>query len=188
MEGKLRWIAFAVVALVVVGALAIFAPQTMPGAATAERRLAEEKLRAKIIDCTPNPYFEKARGFGSDWQFLRNTSDGSKVEFNPFTMSCNPQNGQRDVWIQITHGHADEKTVEDAQTIQKIIFTRERYQYRIDCVNHQFALLEQQWMGDAPEDVAHFERMSGAEPVLRPIETGGISDALAGPACSTGKF
>lgn len=188
MEGKLRWIAFGVVGLLVVGGLALFAPQTMPGAATAERLEAEQKLRAKVIDCTPNPYFEKARGFGSDWQFLRATSGGSKVEFNPFTIECNPQNGHRDVWVMISHLRADEKVVEDATTIQTIRFTRERYRYRIDCVNRQFALLEQQWMGDGPEEVAHAERMSGAEPVMRPLDAGGIGDALAGPACSTGKL
>ncbi|MDX2234549.1 MAG: hypothetical protein NW200_08625 [Hyphomonadaceae bacterium] len=188
MQGNIRWIAFGVVAVLVAGFFAVFAPQTMPGAATAERRVAEDALRAKVIDCTPNPYFEKARGFGSDWQFLRVSSDGARIEFNPFTIDCNPQNGHRDVWIQLNHQRADEKTVEDATTIQRIIFTRERYRYRIDCVNRQFALMEQQWMGDGPEEVAHAERMSGDDPTLRPIDPGGIGDALHGPACSTGRI
>lgn len=188
MQGNVRWIAFGVVALIVVGFLALVAPQTMPGAATAERRAAQQKLAAKVIDCTPNPYFEKARGLGSDWQFLRATNDGGKVEFNPFVIDCNPQTGERDIPIQITHLRADQKVVEDATTIQTITFTRERFLYRIDCVNRQFALLERQWMSDGADQVAHREVTETAATGLRPIEAGGIVDALIGPACSTGKL
>jgi hypothetical protein len=189
MQGNVRWIAFGVVALVVAGFLYVVAPRTMPGAAIAERRQAEQIARGKVIDCTLNPAFEKFRGFGADWQFLRNSSDGDKIDFNPFSIVCNPATGERDVWVQITHRHADTKTVEDATTIQTINFTRERYQYRIDCVGKRFALLQQQWMGDAPDDVAHSARMTtGVAGDLRTIEAGGVSDALLGPTCSTGRL
>ena len=189
MQVNVRWIAFGVVALMVAGFFFVFAPQTMPGAAIAERRQAEAVARAKVVDCTLNPAFEKFRGFGSDWQFLRASSDGAKIDFNPFSIVCNPANGHRDVWIQITHKRADQKTVEDAQTIQTINFTRERYHYRVDCVGKRFALLEQQWMADGPDEVAHAERMSaGAESDLRTIEAGGVGEALIGPTCSTGRI
>ena len=189
MQGNVRWIAFGIVGVMVAAFLYVVAPKAMPGAAIAERRQAEQIARGKVIDCTLNPAFEKFRGFGSDWQFLRTTSGRDKIDFNPFTIACNPANGQRDVWIQITHKRANQKKVEDAQTIQTINFTRERYRYRIDCVGKRFALMEQQWMGDGPEDVAHAQRMTdGAEGDLRAIEAGGIGDALIGPACSTGRI
>ncbi len=189
MQVNVRWIAFGVVALVVAGFLFLVAPQTMPGAAIAERRQAEKIAQSKVIDCTLNPAFEKFRGFGSDWQFLRNTATEDKIDFNPFSIACNPANGQRDVWVQITHKRGDQKKVEDAQTIQTINFTRERYRYRIDCVGRRFALMEQQWMGDGPDEVAHGQRMAdGAEGDLRSIEAGGIGDALIGPTCSTGRL
>ena len=189
MQGQIRWIAFGVVAIAMIGFFAVVAPRTMPGAATAARQKAVDDARALIIDCTPNPAFERNRGFGSDWQFLRNQTDGSRIDFNPFSIACNPANGHRDVWVQITHKHADVKKVEDATTIQEIPFIRERYHYRIDCVGRRFALLEQQWMDDGPEQVAHSERMSAGEVAdLRAIEGGGIGDALIGPTCSTGRL
>lgn len=188
MNGNIRWIAFALVGALVLGLVALLAPQAMPGAETAEKREAEARLRAKIIDCTPNPYFEKYRGIGSDWQFLRSGSTGEKVEFNPFTITCNPQNGHRDVWVQITYARSDDKVVEDESTIQTITFNRERIRYRIDCAGRQRAVVERQWMGDAPDDVAHAERVSEQDVALAPLEPGGIADALAGPACSTGRL
>lgn len=189
MQGNVRWIAFGVVGLVVVGLILLLAPRTMPGAEIAERRQAEQIARGKVIDCTLNPAFEKFRGFGSDWQFLRNTSDGSKLDFNPFSIVCDPATGQRDVWVQLTHKRADVKKVEDEQTIQTINFTRERYRYRIDCVGKRFALMEQQWMADGPDEIAHSQRMTdGAEGDLRAISPGGIGDALIGPTCSTGRI
>lgn len=188
MDRQLRWVAFAVVAVFVLGGLALFAPRALPGAAMAERRQAEEKLLAKTIDCTPNPHFEKYRGFGPDWQFLRASNDGARVEFNPFTIACNPQNGRRDVWVQISHRRNLDATIEDETTIQKITYNRERARYRIDCVNRQSALIERQLMGDAPEDIAHSERVGADDIVLAPIQAGGIVDALIGPACSTGRL
>jgi uncharacterized protein YjeT (DUF2065 family) len=187
MAGHVRWIAFAVVALVVAGLVALIAPQAMPGAASAEKRAAEAALRARIPDCTRNPYFEKFRGIGSDWQFLRATTDGGKIEFNPFTIECNPQTGERDVSVQITNKRPDTYRIEDATTIQTITFNRVRYRYRIDCINRRFALLQQQWMSDAPEQVAHEEKMAGANE-MRPVEDGGIGSALVGPTCSTGRI
>ena len=189
MQGQIRWIAFAAVALAVIGFFMVVAPQTMPGAASAARQKALDEARAKIIDCRPNPAFERNRGFGSDWQFLRNLTDGSRIDFNPFTIACNPANGHRDVWVQITHKHSDIKKVEDATTIQEIAFNRERYRYRIDCIGRRFVLLDQQWMADAPEDIAHSERMSeGKDTDFREIEEGGIGGALIGPTCSTGRL
>lgn len=190
MEGRVRWIAFGAVALVVAGFIALIAPRAMPGAASAEREAAQRALRAKIVDCTPNPYFEKFRGIGSEWQFLRATSDEDnrgKVEFNPFSIACNPQNGARDVSVQVTYRRPDIYRVEDAATIQDITFTRVRYRYRIDCINRQYTLLTQQWMGDGPEQVAHEQQMAGAES-MRPIDDGGIASALIGPTCSTGRL
>lgn len=187
MDARIRWIAFGAIAIVAVGLWAVLAPRTMPGAATAERNAAEAALRAKVIDCTPNPYFEKFRGIGSPWQFLRATTDGGKIEFNPFSISCNPRTGERDVWIQITNRTPDIYKVEDAQTIQTITFNRVRYQYRIDCIGRRYTLIEQQWMGDAPEAVAHEEKMAGAE-AMRPISDGGVGSALIGPTCSTGRL
>lgn len=192
MDGRVRWIAFGVVAVAVLGFFALFAPRSMPGAAAAVKRQAVEAARSQIVDCTPNPAFEKLRGLGLTWQFLRYSSGGAnardKIDFNPFTMSCDPATGARDVWVQITHPVASIKTVEDATTIQKISFSRERYQYRIDCVGRRYALLEQQWMGDGPDEIAQSEKMSGVASELRPILPGGIAEALAGPACSTGKL
>lgn len=186
---NIRWIAFGIVALLAVAFFAVVAPQTMPGAESAKRQKALDEARAKIVDCTPNPAFERNRGFGSDWQFLRNLTDGSRIDFNPFTIACNPANGHRDVWVQITHKHSDVKKVEDATTIQQISFNRERYRYRIDCIGRRFVLLEQQWMGDAPEDVAHSETMSdGKDTDFKEINVGGVGDALIGPTCSTGRL
>jgi hypothetical protein len=184
MDGKVRWLAFAAIALILVGGLAIFAPQSMPGSAAARKDAADRAARALVVDCTPNPHFEQFRGIGSDWQFLRNMSDGARAEFNPFTIQCNPQNGQRDVWVEIIHRQPQQASFEDETTIQKISYQRERYQFRLDCRQRQFALLEQRWMGDAREDTLHSERMDGE---LRPIEAGGVADALIGPACSTGR-
>ena len=93
------------------------------------------------------------------------------------------------MWVQITHKHSDIKKVEDATTIQEIAFNRERYRYRIDCIGRRFVLLDQQWMADAPEDIAHSERMSeGKDTDFREIEEGGIGGALIGPTCSTGRL
>lgn len=192
MDGRVRWLAFGAVAVAVIAFFALFAPQTMPGAESARKRAAEQAARASIIDCTPNPVFEKQRALGLTWQFLRYTSgranERDKIDFNPFSITCNPTTGARDVWIQITHPAASIKTVEDETTIQEISYTRERYLYRIDCVGRKFAVLEQLWMGDGPEEVAHRERLAGDAPDLRPISPGGIAEALAGPTCSTGRL
>lgn len=187
MEGRVRWIAFAVVALLAVGLIALIAPQSMPGAASAEREAAQKALRAKVVDCTPNPYFEKFRGIGSEWQFLRATTERGKMEFNPFSISCNPRTGERDIWVQLTNRRPDIFRIEDATTIQDITFTRVRLQYRIDCIGRRYTRLEQQWMGDGPDQVAHQERLAEAA-ALRPIEDGGVASALIGPTCSTGRL
>ena len=190
MEGRVRWIAFGVVALVVVGLLALIAPQAMPGAKSAEREAARRALAAKVVDCTPNPYFEKFRGIGSEWQFLRATSDEEnrgKIEFNPFSISCNPRTGERDVAVQITYRRPDVFRVEDATTIQDITFTRVRFQYRIDCIGRRYAVLHQQWMGDGPDQVAHQQALAEAG-TLQPIGEGGLASALIGPTCSTGRL
>jgi len=190
MEGRVRWIAFAAVALVVVGLIALIAPRAMPGAASAEREAAQRALRARIVDCTANPYFEKFRGIGSEWQFLRATSDENnrgKVEFNPFSIDCNPRTGERDVSVQVTYRRPDVFRVEDATTIQDITFTRVRYRYRIDCIGRRYALLAQQWMGDGPEQIVHEQKMAEAG-AMRPIDDGGIASALIGPTCSTGRL
>jgi hypothetical protein len=187
MENRVRWLAFGAIGLVVLGALALIAPQNMPGAKSATDRRAEEIAQSKIVDCTPNPHFEKFRGLSSDWQQLRNQRDGSRIEFNPFTISCNPETGARDVWVQILRTRPEQEKFEDEKTIETISFTRDRYLYRIDCVERTYAMLERRIMGDAPEDSVRTLPMSGPEPEMRPIQPGGVVEALAGPACARGR-
>lgn len=187
MENRVRWLAFGAIGLIVLGVLALIAPQSMPGAKSATDRRVEEIAQSLIIDCTPNPHFQKYRGLSSDWQHLRNQRDGSRIEFNPFTISCNPQTGARDVWVQILRTRAEQEKFEDEKTIETISYTRDRYLYRIDCVGRRFALIERRIMGDAPEDSVRTLPMSGAEPELRDIAPGGVVEALAGPACAKGR-
>lgn len=187
MENRVRWLAFGAIGLLVLGVLALIAPQSMPGAKSATDRRAEEIAQSRIIDCTPNPHFEKYRGLSSDWQHLRNQRDGSRIEFNPFTIACNPKTGARDVWVQILRTRPEQEKFEDEKTIETISYTRDRYQYRIDCVGRTYAMLERRIMGDAPEDSVRTLPMSGPEPDMRPIQPGGVVEALAGPACSRGR-
>jgi hypothetical protein len=187
MEGRVRWLAFGAIGLVAIGILALIAPQSMPGAKSATDRKAEEFAQSKIVDCTPNPHFEKFRGIGSDWQHLRNQSDGSRIEFNPFTISCNPETGARDVWIQILRTRPEQEKFDDEKTFETISFTRDRYLYRIDCVNRSFVILERRIMGEAPEDSVRTLPMAERMSDLRPIPAGGVVEALAGPACSRGR-
>jgi len=187
MEGRVRWLAFGAIGLIAVGILAFIAPQRMPGAKTATDRKSAEIAAAKVIDCTPNPHFEKYRGLSSDWQHLRNQSDGSRIEFNPFTISCNPATGERDVWVQILRTRPEQEKFEDEKTIETVSYTRDRYLYRIDCVNRQYAMLERRIMGLAPEQSARIMPMSGDTPQMRPIESGGAAEALAGPTCARGR-
>jgi hypothetical protein len=187
MENRVRWLAFGAIGVAVLGLVLLIAPQNMPGAKAAKDRRAEEIAASKVIDCTPNPHFEKFRGLSSDWQHLRSQSDGSKVEFNPFTIVCNPTTGERDVWVQVLLTRPQQEKFEDEKTIETISFTRERYLYRIDCVGRTFAILERRIMGEAPEDNARVMPMAGATPEMRPIQPGGVVEALAGPACSRGR-
>lgn len=186
MDGRVRWLAFAAFGVIALAIIALIAPQSMPGAQSAKDRRAEEAAAAKVIDCTPNPHFEKFRGLASDWQHLRNQRDGSRVEFNPFTMVCNPVTGERDIWVQILRTRAEQEKFEDEKTIETISFTRDRYLYRIDCVGRRFAMLERRIMGEAPDESARTMPMAGNEPELRGIQPGGIVEALAGPACARG--
>jgi hypothetical protein len=187
MEGRVRWLAFGAIALLVIGGIAIVAPQRMPGAKTAMDRKAEEIAAAKVIDCTPNPHFERYRGLSSDWQHLRKQRDGSTIEFNPFTIECNPQTGERDVWVQILRARPEQETFDDEKTIETISFTRDRYQFRIDCVGQRYAMLERRIMGDAPEDSVRTLPMAGATVELQAIEEGGVAAALVGPTCARGR-
>ncbi len=187
METRVRWIAFGVIGVVVLGVLALIAPQSMPGAKSATDRRAEEIAQSKVVDCTPNPHFEKYRGLSSDWQHLRNQRDGSRIEFNPFTIACNPETGVRDVWVQILRRRAEQEKFEDEKTFETISFTRDRYLYRIDCVGRRFALIERRIMAEAPEESVRTIPMSGAEPEMRDIQAGGVVEALAGPTCARGR-
>lgn len=187
MEGRVRWIAFGAIAVAVLGGLALIAPQSMPGAQTAKQRQAEEIAASQVIDCTPNPHFERYRGLSSDWQHLRKQRDGSTIEFNPFTIACNPQTGERDVWVQILRSRAEQESFEDETTIETISFTRDRYRFRIDCVGKRYAMLERRIMGDAPEDSVRTMPMAGADVALEPIEDGGVAAALIGPTCARGR-
>lgn len=187
MEGRVRWLAFGAIGVVVLAVLALIAPQSMPGAKSAKDSAAEQAASAKVIDCTPNPHFEKFRGLSSDWQHLRSQSDGSKIEFNPFSIVCNPATGERDVWVQILRTRPEQEKFDDEKTYETISYTRDRYLYRIDCVNRTYAMLERRIMGDAPEDAVRTLPMAGATPVLEPIKPGGVVEALSGPACSKGR-
>jgi hypothetical protein len=187
MDNRVRWFAFAAIALVAAGVIFLIAPQSMPGVRSAEDRQAEAIAQSKIIDCTPNPHFEKFRGIGSDWQSLTRQRDGSRIEFNPFTIACNPENGHRDIWIQILRTKPQQETFEDETTIETISFTRDRYLYRIDCAAQTYAMLERRIMGDAPEDAARVLPMTTGAPELQPIQAGGIVKELAGPACARGR-
>lgn len=187
MDDRVRWFAFAAFALIAVGILFLIAPQSMPGAKSAADRQAEAIAQSKIIDCTPNPHFEKFRGIGSDWQSLTAQRDGSRIEFNPFTMTCNPENGQRDIWIQILRTRPEQETFEDEKTIETISYTRDRYLYRIDCAAQTYALIERRIMGDAPDDAARVLPMASGAPDLQPIQPGGVVKELAGPACARGR-
>lgn len=187
MDSRIRWLAFGAIGLVVAVALALIAPQSMPGAKSATDRRAEEIAQSKIIDCSPNPHFEKYRGLSSDWQHLRNQGDGSRIEFNPFSISCNPETGVRDVWIQILRTRAEQEKFDDEKTFETISYTRDRYLYRIDCVGRRFAVIERRIMGDAPEDSVRTLPMAGADADLHPIQPGGVVEALAGPACARGR-
>jgi len=187
MEGRVRWIAFGVIALAALGGLAFIAQQRMPGVQSAMERKAEEIAASKVIDCTPNPHFERYRGLSSDWQHLRKQRDGSTVEFNPFTIACNPETGERDVWAQILRARPEQETFEDAATIETISFTRDRYQFRIDCVGRRYTMLERRIMGDSPEGSVRTMPMAGAALELQPIEDGGVAAALLGPTCARGR-
>lgn len=187
MEGRVRWLAFGAIALIAIGGLVLIAPQSMPGAKTAMNRKAEDIAASKVIDCAPNPHFERYRGLSSDWQHLRKQRDGSTIEFNPFTIACNPQTGERDVWVQILRSRPEQETFDDGATIETISYTRDRYQFRIDCVGQRYAMLERRIMGDAPENSVRTMPMAGAGVELQPIDEGGVAAALVGPTCARGR-
>jgi hypothetical protein len=192
MDGKIRWVAFGALAVVVLGLIALLAPRTMPGAVDAPRKEAEvkERLKEAGTTCATNPYFRKSPLL-SEWQALEASTPGldARYSFNPFSMACDPATGHRDVWLQLEYGTPRTEDFEDETTIQSVTFTRERYLYRIDCGEQTFAVLERRIMGAAPDEVVREVALTPEDgPTLEPFRPGGVASVLAGPACSTGQF
>lgn len=188
MNNTVRLIAFGVLAVALLLAIAYFAPRTMPGAVDAPKQLAEAKARTEklAVQCVKNPYFTRS-GVGSEWQRLdARGGAGEKYTFNPFTMTCDPKTGYRDIWLQVEYGQPQPE-FEDGSTIISA-YERERYLYRIDCVGQRAQVTKRQIMSSLTGDeVAHEMTLAdGSDASFQPYLRGGVASVLAAPACSTG--
>lgn len=179
MDKRVRWIAFAVVLVVAALGLFLFAQNRLG-------RTAQSQVVAN--DCTVNPYWEKYRGLAPDWQQLVRQRDGLRVEFNPFTIVCDPATARREVGVQLLHENAKRESFRDGNITTEIPFNRERYRYLFDCAAQTYAILDRSIMGQG-EQVAREIRMADPKaPEMRPIAPGGVAAVVAPPTCSTGKI
>jgi hypothetical protein len=189
MDSRFRWIAFGVLAVVAIALIAVFAPRTMPGATDAQQQQATTESVA--VGCEINPYFRKSPLLG-EWQTLEawtRGETGARYTFNPFAMDCDPATGHRDVWLQIEYRAPQTETFEDADVVENVTFSRERFLYRIDCQGRQFQVLERRIMGVEPEAVAKsIPLVDRAAVQLEPFRQGGVAAILAPPVCSTGRL
>jgi hypothetical protein len=179
MNGRVRLIAFGVVLVVAALGLFLFSQHRL-GTAPAQQ--------ATVDDCTINPRWAKYRGLTPDWQQLVRQANGLRVEFNPFTIVCDPAKRQRDVAVQLIYDKSMRETFKDGDITSSIAYNRERYRYRFDCVARTFAILDRSLMGSG-EQVAYQVRMADpANVVMRPIADGGVAAVVAPPTCSTGRI
>lgn len=118
-----------------------------------------------------------------EWYQIARQADGAFIQFAPKQMVCDRAARRVDAAIQIIHRNAQTAAFEDAEAIERIEYTRERYLYRIDCANRTFAIVQRQIMGAGEQVLKTVPMLRNDEGDWRPITTRGPVSQLEGPAC-----
>jgi hypothetical protein len=101
-----------------------------------------------------------------------------EVHFNQRTIIRN-EDGTADIWIQVRHGVMQRFAVETEDTITRISYELERLQYRFNCENGEFIVVERQIMGPDDTVVARDQ----PDPVYRAPVQGSVTGLLRPIAC-----
>jgi hypothetical protein len=163
----------AVIALVSVG-WAWLGPKPAPGEAVARGGLAGQVVLNRLDDMP-------------DWLLIAyqreicppgDNCPRGEVHFNQRTITRN-QDGTADIWIQVRHGVMQRFAVEAEQTITRVSYELERLQYRFNCENGEFIVVERQIMG--PDDTVVARDQPAA--VYRAPVQGSVTGLLFPIAC-----
>lgn len=101
-----------------------------------------------------------------------------EVMFNQRTITRNAD-GTADIWIQVHHASPQLYSLEDEHTETTIHFELERLQYRFNCSNAQFIVVERQIMGAGETVVAR----DHPRPIYRAPAAGSVTGIIEPIAC-----
>jgi len=160
--------------IVIAGVAAIAAcdPRPAPGkpaapaAATTDPN--SETLGRRYIDLLPQ------------WVPIANTPDGGKIAYDLKGLKT-PVNGIVEIDLQVTHGAAQQTTIEEATVVRKVSYRQELVRLRYRCPDSQFAIVGREIRDDADKPVLKEDTPAAA---FAPVSGNGLAKVAYNPACA----
>jgi hypothetical protein len=132
---------------------------------------------------TADPNWLEKNSVVSGWVTIAQGLDGSKVTYDPTSITRDPAAGTADVWVQVAYKNPQHYRSEDASAVRDLQYSLERVQFRFRCEARQVTNVERQLMKDATTAAETFQTPPKSEADWRPIDPKGMAAKLEGPAC-----